>query len=214
MSNKNKNTSLGKAAGVTGVAAAIIAAVFALEGGYTNNPKDPGGATNHGITEQVARNNGYQGHMRDLSKDAAQSIYYESYIVKPGYAPLIGIQPAVAEKLVDIAVNTGPARSSRWFQTGLNALNRDGKDYPDLKVDGQVGPATIRAYQSLETSRGKVKACELMIKALEGQQAYHYLSLTNLETFTVGWLDHRIGNVPLSKCAYYPGAFDVPTESH
>lgn len=192
-----------------GVAGLIIAAVFNTEGGYSNNPKDPGGATNHGITEQVARANGYTGDMRNLSKELAASIYYESYIVKPGFGPLLEIQPAVAEKLTDIGVNAGPGRASRWFQTSLNALNRGGKDYPDIAVDGNVGPGTIRAYQSLSLVRGKVKACQLMIKTLDGQQTMHYLSLTNLEDFTVGWVDHRIGNVPLSKCANYTGELNV-----
>lgn len=201
--------SKGKKVGIGGIAAAIIGMVLVTEGGYVDNPKDPGGATNHGVTEKVARDHGYTGHMRDLSKEAAQSIYFTDYIEKPGYAPLIEIQPAVAYKLVDIGVNAGPGRSSRWFQQSLNAFNRDGKDYPQLTVDGKVGPGTIRAYQSLEKVRGKVKACELTIKVLDSYQAQHYVNLTNLKTFTVGWVDHRIGNVPLSACSNFEGTFNV-----
>ena len=67
---------------IGGVAAAIIVAVFAVEGGYVNNPKDPGGATNHGITEQVARQHDYKGDMRDLTREVAESIYYADYIEK------------------------------------------------------------------------------------------------------------------------------------
>ena len=209
MASTNKSSTIGKTAGVTGVAAAIIAAVFALEGGYTNNPKDPGGATNHGVTEQVARKHGYEGHMRDLDKEWATSIYYKDYIEKPGYVPLLTIQPVVAEKLIDGAVNAGPGRASRWFQTGLNALNRDGKDYPDLVVDGSFGPRTVAAYEGLERVRGKVKACELMLKVLDIQQGSHYLSLTNLETFTVGWIDNRIGHVDPKRCSQANGGFHV-----
>ena len=65
-----------------------------------------------------------------------------------------------------------------------------------------MGPATITAYQRLEQKRGKVKACELTIKLLDSYQATYYTSL-NMPTFTVGWLDHRIGNVPLSWCQEY-----------
>lgn len=204
----------GKKTGIAGIAALIIGAVVAVEGGYVNNPADPGGATNHGVTEQVARANGYTGHMRDLSVEAANSIYYNDYIVKPGYAPLIEISPAVAWKLTDIGVNAGPSRGSKWFQSSLNALNRDGKDYPQLTVDGKVGPASIRAYQSLERVRGKIKACELTIKLLDSYQAQHYVSLTNLKTFTVGWVDHRIGNVPLTKCTDFGDTFDVAKDPH
>lgn len=137
------------------------------------------------------------------------SIYYKDYIEKPGYVPLLEIQPVVAEKLVDGAVNAGPGRASRWFQIGLNALNRDGKDYPDVVVDGQVGAKTIAAYQGLERARGRVKACELMLKVLDIQQGYHYLSL-KMETFTVGWIDNRIGQVDPKRCAMKDGGFNVP----
>ncbi len=45
------------------------------EGGYVNNPADRGGATKYGITEAVARANGYKGNMKDLPLDVAKSIY-------------------------------------------------------------------------------------------------------------------------------------------
>ena len=182
------------------IGAAIIAALFAVEGPYVNNPKDPGGATNHGITERVARQHGYTGHMRDLTKDTASDIYYTDYIKKPGYEPILERSPIVAHELVDSAANAGPSRASRWFQVALNALNRDQQDYPDVVVDGKVGPATIRAYDRLIAKRGRVKSCSLMVKLLDAQQAGHYLSLTNLETFMVGWVDNRLWNVPVDRC--------------
>lgn len=201
-----------KPVAVSALVAAIIAGIFAVEGEYSNNPKDPGGATNHGVTEKVARDHGYSGDMRDLTKDWARSIYFDDYIKKPGYEPMLEIQPVVAEKLIDGAVNAGPGRASRWFQTGLNALNRDAKDYHDVTVDGAVGPRTIQAYQGLERVRGKVKACELMIKTLDIQQGSHYLNLTNLETFTVGWIDNRIGHIDPKRCSQPNGGFNVPVQ--
>ncbi|QYW02282.1 SAR endolysin N-acetylmuramidase [Stenotrophomonas phage Philippe] len=204
-SKVGRNTAVG--GGVVGI---ILAVVFALEGGYVNNPKDPGGATNHGITEQVARNHGYKGSMKDLSKDAAASIYYDDYIKAPRFDLFLDVSPAVAEKLVDAGVNTGTTRPSRWLQQSLNSLNRDGKDFPLLTVDGKVGPATLAAYKRLQTVRGEVRACELTLKLLDSYQAQHYVSLTNLKTFTPGWIDHRIGNVPLSKCKNYGDVFNVP----
>ena len=44
-----------KQASIATAIALILSAVFAVEGGYVDNPKDPGGATNHGVTERVAR---------------------------------------------------------------------------------------------------------------------------------------------------------------
>ncbi len=197
---KSPNTGLKVGGAISGIAAAIIAAVFAVEGGYVNNPKDPGGATNHGVTQAVAQQHGYTGDMKNLPKEMAESIYYEDYIKKPGFDKVCEVQPAVCQKLVDAGVNAGTPRSSRWFQTALNSLNRGGKDYPDIVVDGRVGTTTIDTYKKLEDVRGKVKACEMVIKLLDVQQGQHYMSLKHLNTFMVGWVDHRLGNVPLTKC--------------
>lgn len=189
-----------KVGGISGIAAAIIAAVFAVEGGWSNDPNDPGGETNHGITKKTAVAAGYTGSMKDMTMDQAAQIYMRDYIQKPGYEPMLEISPAVSMKLVDAAVNAGPFRSSSWFQTSINAYNNEGKSYPQINVDGKVGPGTINAYKSLQNARGKVKACELTLKAMDAQQGAYYLSLVKLKKYTVGWMDNRIGNVPLSKC--------------
>lgn len=193
MSNKKKG-------GIVGAIVAIIASTVAIEGGYVNNPTDPGGETNHGITVAVARDHGYDGPMKDLPKEFAENIYFKDYIEKPGYVPIIKQSPALGEELVDSAVNAGAPRASRWLQTALNSLNRGGKDYPAILVDGRVGPGTVEAYKSLERVRGRVLACQLTIKLMDSQQAAHYMSLTHLNTFTPGWIANRIGNVPMEKC--------------
>ncbi len=205
MSSNVKSPNNGKVIGGIGVGIlAILGSIFAVEGGYVNNPKDPGGETNHGVTKAVAVSHGYTGSMKDLTKGMAQEIYYEDYIKKPGYEEVCRSSLAVCHKLIDAGVNAGPGRSSRWFQQALNSLNRGGTDYPQLTVDGKVGPGTVSAYQKLEAKRGRVKACELVLKLMDVQQGQHYMSLTNLNTFTVGWVDHRLQNVPLSKCKDKP----------
>ena len=52
-------------------------------------------------------------------------------------------------------------------------------------------------------TRGSIKACELIIKGLDGYQATWYLSLNKYAKYTVGWIDNRVGNVPLSQCKEY-----------
>lgn len=179
---------------------AILAGVVAVEGGYVNNPADPGGETNHGVTVDVARGAGYTGPMRELPKEAAQEIYAQNYVGRPGFDSVIASSPAVGAKLVDAGVNAGTARAARWFQQSLNHLSRGGADYPVLAVDGQVGRQTIAAYQALERKRGRVKACELTLKLLDAQQGAHYMNL-NKPMFIVGWVDNRLGNVPPARCA-------------
>ena len=198
MTEKMNKTKLG--AGLASAVAAILASVFALEQGYVNHPNDPGGETNHGVTVAVARQHGYQGPMISLPKEVAADIYYKDYIDKPGYLPLIQLSPALGEEVVDSGVNAGPGRSSLWFQKSLNALNRGGRDYPNIDEDGRLGPASIAAYRSLVRVRGQVDACKMMIKLMDAYQIQHYLSLKNMTMFTPGWINHRIGNVPLEKC--------------
>lgn len=179
---------------------AVVAGVFAVEGGYVNNPADPGGETNHGVTVAVARDAGYTGPMRELPKEFAEQIYARDYIERPNFHRVIAMSPAVGEKLVDAGVNAGPGRSARWFQQSLNHLSRGGADFPLVAVDGQVGGQSLAAYQALERKRGRVKACELTLKLLDVQQGAHYMSLGK-PMFIVGWADNRLGNVPLARCA-------------
>ena len=186
--------------GSAGAVGAIVAAIFAVEGGYVNDPRDPGGETNHGITLATAQAYGYTGKMKDLDLNTATNIYVTNYINKPGYGEIITLSPAVGQKLVDAGVNAGTSRSSTWFQQGLNSLNRGGVDYAKITVDGKVGPGSVNAYKGLVQKRGKVKACEMIIKLMDAQQTNHYTSLTNLSQYTPGWIDARIGNVPLEKC--------------
>lgn len=201
-SRPNKSAAAGAAAAV----AVILAAVYADEGGYVNHPNDPGGATNYGITEGVARKAGYRGNMRDFPMRCtetqlvcADAIYTQQYIVAPGYMPLVSIEPAVAEELVNTTVNMGPKRPGLWFQRSLNELAHAG-----IVPDGKVGPQTIRAYQAMQGRYGKAEACVLMLDSLDAKQAAEYRRLVRvnpkLNVFLRGWMNRRIGNVDRSKC--------------
>lgn len=102
------------------------------EGGYSNNPADPGGETMWGVTARVARANGYTGRMRDLPRSMAMTIYRKLYwdAVKADQLPT-----AVRFDVFDGAVNSGVDQSVRWLQHAANM--------PDRDVDGVAGPRTI-----------------------------------------------------------------------
>lgn len=195
----NGKSATAKKGGAAATIAIILASIFAVEGGYTNDSRDPGGETNYGITKQVAREHGYSGPMRSLPKDKAGEIYVETYIKKPGFMPLVEIEPAVAEELVDTGVNMGPARPSRWFQQSLNEVCASG-----IAVDGKVGPGTISAYRSCQLRMGGRSLCIRVLDRLDAKQSAEYDRLVRnnptLNRFLRGWKNNRVGNVPRDSC--------------
>jgi lysozyme family protein len=188
---------------IAGIALALITGVIALEGGYVNDPLDPGGETNKGITKRVAVARGYTGPMRTIPHEVVVSIYYDDYLVAPGYEPLIAIDAAVTEELFDTTVNMGPGRPGRWFQQSINA-----QCGARLAVDGRVGPATIGAYRACQRTAGAAALCVAMLGRLDGAQRAEYDRLVRarptLKRFHRGWVAHRIGNVDRAKCRAAP----------
>lgn len=178
--------------------AKMIDGILDREGGFVDHPSDPGGATNWGITQRVARGNGYLGHMSQLPKALARDIYYRQYVVGPGFLGIAEIDPRVAEEVIDSGVNCGQDRAAKWFQTALNLFNRRGADYADIKVDGEIGAKSLAAFRGLIAKRGMAGARELMIDALDGLQFGHYAGLAQsnpkFEDFMPGWVRTRIGN--------------------
>lgn len=174
---------------------AIIEGVIGREGSYSNNPADAGGETMWGITIAVARSYGYTGQMRDMPRDVAAQIYLKQYFMDPGFHAIFTIHSGIAEKMVDQGVNCGVKQPAKWLQRTLNCLNRGGKLYADVAVDGDAGQATRFALQSLLQVRGEAGA-RAVIKALNCLQGAHYIDITERraanEEFVFGWLTNRV----------------------
>lgn len=166
-----------------------------IEGGYSNNPKDPGGETNHGITAKVARAWGYTGEMRDLppgtALDIARAVYWDSMRL----TEVAEINKAVALELFDTGFNAGSSTAAGFVQTALNAFNMRGSWWPDMAVDGHLGVITVRALLEYFLHRGE-KAERVMLRALNAQQGAYYLAIAranpDLEDFEFGWFDNRV----------------------
>lgn len=143
--------------------------VLKHEGGYVNHPRDPGGATNKGVTQAT-----YDGYRKtrglaprsvklitwDELKDIYTNLYWNK--VKGDQLP-VGVDLAV----FDFAVNSGPARAAKFIQslTGVAA-------------DGIIGPATIAAVN--EKQFGLVdRLCDERLRFLK--------SLPHWGTFGKGW---------------------------
>jgi lysozyme family protein len=175
----------------------LIEALVEREGGYVNNPADKGGATCFGITEAVARANGYTGAMRQLPQSEAAAIYKRLYWLRPRLDAVAKRSAEVAAELFDTGVNMGPAVAVTFLQRALTALNRNGSDYPDLVPDGRVGDRTLGALDAFLAVRGAAGGETVLLRALEALQGERYLRLAERrpanEAFLYGWLANRIG---------------------
>ena len=149
--------------------------LIGFEGGYSNDKDDPGGATRYGITEQVARENGYSGSMRELPLDFAKAVYKRKYwdAVQADSLP-----PAVRYAVFDSAVNSGPGQATRWLQRALG-----------VKDDGVIGPRTIKALSEQQPDG--------LLRRFLGQRLVFLTTLPNWPAFAKGWA-RRVGDLLMS----------------
>lgn len=148
---------------------ACLEHVFASEGGYVDHPKDPGGATNMGIT--ISTLSAWRGSpaskadVRNLTRDEAAKIYRANY-----WNPVRGDDLPAGLDLVafDAAVNSGVSRGAAWLQKALG-----------VPADGKIGPQTITAANTALLSEAIRHACENRLTFLRG--------LSTWSTFGKGW---------------------------
>lgn len=155
---------------------ACVDEIFAHEGGFVDHPKDPGGATNWGIT--IGTLSAWLGRpatvvqVRNLTKAEARQIYRRNYWDKVrGDALPAGIDLVA----FDPAVNSGVGRGSKWLQRSLA-----------VAADGKIGPVTIAAAVDADHVAVIVKACGLRMGFLRG--------LKTFSTFGRGW-SRRVASV-------------------
>lgn len=174
----------------------LIEEVIEREGDYVDHPADRGGPTRWGITQAVARRQGYMDDMRRLPQSDAAAIYKRLYWLVPAFDKVAETAPKLAAELFDTGINMGTGAATGFLQRALNALNRNGSDYGDIVVDRRIGPATLLALNALLRKRGKGGE-EVLLKAVEALQGAHYVRLAETrpsqEAFLYGWLANRIG---------------------
>jgi lysozyme family protein len=132
---------------------AAMIRVFADEGGYTNDPVDPGGATNWGITIIDARKywkaNANNDDVRNMQKSVAADIYREHYADPMRYDDL----PAGFDySVLDAAINSGVGRAPIWAGRSLGLA---AKSINDVVVPANAAPdkvAIIQKYWSVRLS--------------------------------------------------------------
>lgn len=118
--------------------------VLRIEGGYVNDPDDPGGETNHGITLNTARKFGYQGSMRAMTKEQAKEIYRQLFW---NGSLASSIMHDAAFHIYLLSIHSGNRQAILILQRALG-----------VKADGIAGVETMNAVSKASES--------LMIEAL------------------------------------------------
>ncbi len=153
-----------------------FALMFTLnqEGGFSDDPHDPGGATMDGIT--LAEFQAWFGHdqtvadLQAITPEQLHQIYMESYWVQVRGGDL----PAGVDlSLFDMGVNAGPHRSIMILQAALG-----------VTVDGIIGPHTVIAVNAIATEA----LIPALLKKLAKGQGDFYRSLATYRYFGKGWI--------------------------
>ena len=148
------------------------------EGGYVDDPNDPGGATMWGITQRVAAAWGYQGPMDQLPRQTAEAIAYAEY-----WQPyrLDDLPAGVAFQVFDAVYNGGPA--GLWLQRAAGM--------PADQQDGSIGPITIAAAQAVDPTK--------LIARFDAQRLLYLADLQTWPDFGRGWARRVANNLLLGE---------------
>jgi lysozyme family protein len=156
-----------------------VALVLSHEGGLVDDPADPGGLTNHGISLRAYPELGAAG-IRGLTAEQAAEIYRRDWWLRYGWAEL----PApIGAKLLDLGVNIGAEAAQRALQRALRATGAA------VTEDGVLGPATRAAAAEADAAA--------LLAALRSEAAGHYRLIAALhpaqQRFLQGWLTRAYG---------------------
>lgn len=179
---------------------AIITRVIARESPkFTNDSNDSGGPTKYGITQaSLSRYLGRPATVTDvqtLDERTAREFYFWKQVHEPEFDQVVAIDEFVGAEVIDTGTLCGPARAAIFLQRALNAFNLRGTHYPDVKVDGDVGPATRAALRAFIARRG-VNGVRVLVACMNSQLGDFLLELVERrpkdEDFAFGWFLNRV----------------------
>lgn len=177
---------------------AALKATLVHEGGWSDRPDDPGGATMKGVTQAVydgfRRRKGLKlRSVRLIETAELQEIYRRQYwdAIRGDELPR-GLDYAV----FDGAVNSGPSRSAKWLQAALGTV----------KVDGEIGEATLAALEAHPDH-------DALIAAICARRMTFLKSLKTWKSFGKGW-SRRVAGVEALGQAWATGGIGPQAVFH
>lgn len=125
---------------MTGAFRSALDFVLRWEGGYSDHPLDPGGATNYGVTQATfdayRRKAGLPTRsVRDINRAEVEDIYFEGYWLRSGCEQIT--PPALALCVFDAAVNSGVGAALRWL-----GETRDWREFNAIRLEFLTGLST------------------------------------------------------------------------
>lgn len=139
------------------------------EGGYVNNPADPGGETNFGISKRSYP----MENIRSMTLARAKSIYLRDYW---GPAGCDAVPDELKFDLFDMAVNSGVTTAIRTLQNTVGAV-----------ADGVIGPKTLQAINSMPGPR--------LVARFNGWRLAFMANTPQFDTFGRGWARRIAANL-------------------
>ncbi|TSE10600.1 hypothetical protein C1D09_014725 [Mesorhizobium intechi] len=179
--------------------ARALALVLKSEGGWSDNPADPGGATMKGVTlanfRRYVKADAGKADLKRIGDDQVATVYRRFYWDAVLAAELPdGVDYAV----FDFAVNSGPGRAAKYLQVSVG-----------VSQDGRIGPATLAAVKKRPAGVVIDQLCDARLAFLR--------RLPTWATFGRGWSD-RIGSVRgqallMSAAATVPASIQPPMQA-
>jgi len=149
----------------------IIEVVLEHEGGYVNDPKDPGGETKYGVSKRAYPDE----DIKNLTEEGAKDIYRRDYWEKNRCAEL---SEDLRHIYFDMCVNMGAGRATKIMQETANAKGAN------LKIDGGMGPMTIGAMKNVELERVRAYRVKYYATLIERKP--------DLAKFYFGWFKRSL----------------------
>lgn len=150
------------------------------EGGFNDDPLDPGGMTNLGVTKKVWDR--WTGHVSDEAEMRALTPAKVAPLYRVQYWNALScdqLPDALAVCVFDFAVNAGASRAARYLQQMVGAVE-----------DGHIGPVTIAAVNAFVAEHGVADT----VKRYQDLRSRYYCSLPLFSRYGRGWLN-RVADV-------------------
>jgi lysozyme family protein len=163
---------------------AIFTLLIGEEGGYTDDPDDPGGETNWGISRAAYPDV----DIKNLTRAGAEAIYIRDYwslqTASGAWQAVSGddLPPVLALMTFDAAVNNGIVRAREWLQAAVG-----------VPTDGLLGPQTMGALHAAladPTMGADGVAAEFLARRID-----FMASLSTWQYFGLGW-SRRLAGLP------------------